>query len=50
MKVLIVAGATLVFLWGVWDYFHSDRRSSAAFVKALVGLGTVAVVIARALL
>ena len=41
MNPWVVVAATLVFLWGIWDYFHSGRHSSTAFVKALVGLGAV---------
>jgi len=41
--------ATLVFCWGLWDYYHSERPSSAAFVKAIVGLGAVGFLIARSL-
>jgi hypothetical protein len=43
-----LVAATAVFAWGVWDYFHSEHPSSTAFVKALTGLGTVALLIVRA--
>ncbi len=40
--------ATGVFCWGVWDYFHSEHRSSTAFVKAVIGLGVIGVLAVRA--
>lgn len=45
--VLPLVAATAVFAWGVWDYFHSDRPSSAAFVKAVIGIGAIGLLILR---
>jgi hypothetical protein len=49
MSLWVAAAATLVFLWGVWDYFHFGRHSSTAYVKALVGFGAVVFTVVRAL-
>jgi hypothetical protein len=50
MNFWVAAAATLVFLWGVWDYFHFGRHSSTAYAKALVGLGAGVLTVVRTLL
>jgi len=38
---LVLALAVLVCIWGIWDYFRSERPSITALVYSAVGLAAI---------